>query len=116
MYAIQISFEKLVSLATITSLVFLSKPLYCSVSDTIIKLVFNVYNFPISDCTKYGYETKINKAEHHKKGNVCLWFVVMSSNLQVCSKKLINRIKSLKNSGNKISIRDICVIILLQVT
>ena len=46
-----------------------------------------MYNFPISDCTKYCYETKINKAEHHKKGNVCLWFVVMSSNLQVGSKK-----------------------------
>ena len=49
-----------------------SKPLCVSVSDTIIKLVFNVYNFPISDCTKYCYKTKINKAEHRKKGNVCV--------------------------------------------
>ena len=55
---------------TITSLKFSSKPLCSSVSDTIIKLVFNVYNFPISDCTKYCYKPKINKAEHHKKGNV----------------------------------------------
>ena len=75
---------------------FSDRPLCTYVSDTTIKLVFNVYNFPISDCTKYCYKTKINKAEHHKKGNVCLRFVVMSSNLQVGSKKLINWIKNLE--------------------
>ena len=75
-----------------------------------------MYNFPISDYTKYCYETKINKAEHHKKGNVCLWFVVMSSNLQVESKKAHKSDKKFTTVRGTRFLSTIYIIILLQVT